>query len=435
MTYRFLSSAVLQISGRLLLLLLSIVLARSLGADGFGIYAYAMAVLGVLTMLAQFGVPQYFLREVARQNFQEQHEALVAVIACGYRLVAGLSLLISVAGAAVLVAVMLAGSGYHIDQLLTFSALLLLIPLNVLCSTTGNVLRSLDHLTSGQLVEIVLRPLIVLLLAGGIFLLMPDFRQPQIAMLIQLFACAAVLVLGLFLISNAIRLREVIAHQPSAHSMRTLFRIMIPFASASFALALNSQADILILGIWRSAEEVGIYRIASQSALLVAFFLQVVTIIVIPRFVELHGQQRRNDLARLLTKSVRYVFTATLPLALILILAGEPIISFVFGASFRDVAIPMAILALGQLLTVAFGFAVTLLMLTGHEQESARILWIAVFVNVAANMLLVPLFGATGAACGTVLSLALWNGLLWRVLKQKLGYDSTLLGRHGYLES
>ena len=57
------ANALLIAINRLLVLAVGVLLARGLGAEAYGIYAYAFAWLTLLTVFAQFGMPVLLLRE------------------------------------------------------------------------------------------------------------------------------------------------------------------------------------------------------------------------------------------------------------------------------------------------------------------------------------------------------------------------------------
>jgi O-antigen/teichoic acid export membrane protein len=65
-----------------------------------------------------------------------------------------------------------------------------------------------------------------------------------------------------------------------------------------------------------------------------------------------------------------------------------------------------------------------LLNMTGHEQDTARGMTIAAVSNVVLNLLLVPLWGLTGAALASAITLTAWNVLLWLAVRRRLKINS-----------
>jgi O-antigen/teichoic acid export membrane protein len=164
--------------------------------------------------------------------------------------------------------------------------------------------------------------------------------------------------------------------------------------------------------------------VAVSIATLVAFGLQAVTMVVAPHFARLYTQNDMARLQRLVTLSARAILAVALPVVLVLVLFGEPLLRLIFGEEYSGGYTPMAILAGGQLVNAAIGSVGVLLNMTGHERETARGVAIAAAANVALNLLLIPPFGLNGAALATALSMTLWNLVLWQAVRLRLNIDS-----------
>ncbi|MFW6089999.1 MAG: oligosaccharide flippase family protein, partial [Gemmatimonadota bacterium] len=89
----------LRVSSAAVSLVVSILLARMLGPEGYGIYAFAYAVIMLLALPAQAGLPTLLVREVARYEADERWGLLAGLLRRSNQLVGLLTVLI-VAGAA-----------------------------------------------------------------------------------------------------------------------------------------------------------------------------------------------------------------------------------------------------------------------------------------------------------------------------------------------
>ena len=58
-------SAIIQVTNRISVLVLGVILARGLGAESYGVYSYAFALLALGGVIAQLGLPTLILREIA----------------------------------------------------------------------------------------------------------------------------------------------------------------------------------------------------------------------------------------------------------------------------------------------------------------------------------------------------------------------------------
>ena len=97
----------------------------------------------------------------------------------------------------------------------------------------------------------------------------------------------------------------------------------------------------------------------------------------------------------------------------------------------------LSILALGHLVAVAMGPLWLLMVMTGHEKDTASALAAAAGINLALNLTLIPTWGTVGAAMASAFSIVcLHLLLLWRV-RARTGIHFTLRawGRLGSQEN
>tara|TARA_R110002074_G_scaffold304679_2_gene475934 strand:- start:8923 stop:10296 length:1374 start_codon:yes stop_codon:yes gene_type:complete len=410
-----LGSAGVQALSRVLALALGIVLARGLGAEGYGTYAYAFAIMSLLMVAAEAGVPTLLLREVAAAHGQQRWGLLRGALIWSGQLVLLASASVSVVGLLVL-SVMT--ESLSAAQLYTTLLMLLVLPLAALAKTIARAMQGLDRVVIGQAVDMLLRPLLVLLGVGPLFLFAPALRQPQYAMAAQLAAAGIVLLVGWWMLSR---------YQPAAsrtesveYKSRQWLRSALPFMLIGGAGIINNQADIIMLGWFGSAVDVGIYRVAVQGATLVAFGLQAANAVVAPQFARLYAQGDMEKLQRLVTASARVVLLVALPLALAFVFAGGTIVTWVFGAEYTASHLPLAILALGQLTVATIGLTGPLVSMAGFESVVSKAIWVSALLNIGLNLFLIPIFGVTGAAASTAITVSLWHGFLFVFAKKEM---------------
>lgn len=81
----------------------------------------------------------------------------------------------------------------------------------------------------------------------------------------------------------------------------------------------------------------------------------------------------------------------------------------------------LRVLLLGQTLAAAAGSQLCVMTMTGNERNAAALLVASAVGNAIASVVFVRLFGLTGAAVATSLSLVIWNlamaYFLWRRLR------------------
>lgn len=413
-------SAVLQGLNRILTLALGIVLARGLGAEGYGIYAYSFALMTLLLLLAEVGMPTLLMREVASSEARGDWTHLRGIIVRGAQIVFVASVTLSVAAAIV---VWYCGAAVPASQRQTLLLVFLVLPFTALTRAMAGASMGLRQVIKGQAVEMVLRPALVLLGVFTIFAYAPHMRLPQYAMGIQVAVAVVALGVAAFLVAHYLP-REARATSSEFRTAQWLASA-VPFTLMGGAGVINSQTDILMLGFFRPAEDVGVYRVAVQGSVLVAFGLQAANAVIAPQFARLYAQGELAQMQRLVRASARAILVAAVPVAMTFMIAGGAIAGWVFGPEFVRSHIPLAILAAGQLVNAAMGSVGFLLSMTGHERDVTRTLLLTAIFNIILNLFLIPPFGMAGAAMATSISLATWNYALFRIALIRVGVNST----------
>ncbi|WBA17152.1 flippase [Salinivibrio kushneri] len=417
-----LGSAGIKVINRLLTLVLGVFLARGLGPEGYGIYAYAFALMTLLMVLAEAGVPTLVMREVAAAEAKKEWGLLRGMLRWAMQFVTATSVTIALFGGVTLA---LVASSLDPVSIYTYGLMLVILPLSALSKTIVHALKGLRHVVAAVALDGLLRPALVMAMIATCFWLWPTLQTPYMAMGAQLFSVFFVVIVALILIA---KVRPKDAKSASLIIRREIWvKSALPFVLIGGAGIINNQTDIIMLGWFLGTEEVGRYRVAVQGAMLVGFSLQVAHGVVAPYFSKIYSQGEMARLQLLVTRSSQVVLVTALPVAMVFILAGDLIVTWVFGKEFASAHSALAILAIGQLVNAGFGAVGFLLNMTGHENIVARILWVMAASNIVLNAILIPLFGMIGAAVATAISLIITHLLLYRQVKNKLGIKSTAL--------
>lgn len=406
----------------LLTLTLTILLARTIGAEGYGIYSYVFALVSILAIPAQLGLPTLVVRETAKAGINEEWASIKGIwhwadVVTG--ILSGLLLLVSGA-------IVWWFSDYFTSlQIITFIWGILLVPLIALGNLRAAALRGLRHVVQGQLFNHVLRLGLLSFFVIFFACLSPqNSLTASQAMALHVFAAAlafAVSTVWLRCISPS----EIRRSISLCYKHRIWLSSIIPLALFSSMQLIKNYTDILMLGYFSTATDVGIYRIAVQGASLVAFGLGAANMVVAPYFSQLYAQGNKLQLQKILTMSTRAILGMAIPVVLVLVLFGQYILSFVFGNTYAVGATALSILSIGQLVNAAMGSVGLLLNMAGYERYVAKVSAITAVLNLVLNFVLIPPLGMSGAAIATSIALATWNIMLWYVTKKHLGINST----------
>lgn len=400
----------------------TVLLARLLGPEEFGLYSFVFSLVSVAAVVPQFGLPGLVLRETARSVANEDYGRLVGSWRWSSRFTFFICLAVVALG---LAAPLVFGETVPALRSRAFFFGLLLIPLLSLGALRSGALRGLGKVVQGLLPELALIPALLLVFVGAIWLITPASLDANTAMAAHATAAGLAFLIGLILLHRH-RPEAVKAAVEPIYDAKSWRRSALPMAVIMGVGILFRHTDTVVLGLMTTKEQVGVYRVASQWAWLITFGGQVVNYVIPPFVARFYARGDRARLQKVATRAGLAGTVLALPPLLAFVLFGKPIITFVFGAQYSDAYLPLVILSLAQLFNMVTGSSGTLLAMTNYEHDSAKVLALSVFINVGLNVALIPLWGLAGAAAAGALTIVVQKVVLWRVVRVRLGVEASI---------
>ena len=402
------------LGGMGLSLVVSVALARWLGAAEFGTYSVATSWVIVIGTASVFGLDNTIVSQLpvsAGNQAWGQFRGLL-------RWANGVTFLASVVlvGLAFLARFLLVGG----DQPLVPPIWLLaglLVPLIGLLRVQQATLRSLHRAALGLVPDSILIPIVMLAfiaIAAETGSLAPTAEH---ALLAQVLAASAALIVAAWLVFRATP-DEGRTAQPRYHHRAWLMTTGRMFLLGSLS-ALNGRIGILMLGAIATSELVGPYAVALRGAGFVSLALNVTVLAMAPTIARTYGAGQMMKLQGLARQMSLIALIGGAPIAVALILWGRSFL-LLFGPGFEGASAALAILVLGEVVNVAAGPVATLLLMSGHERDAVLGLAVGSALNAGLCLILIPQWGITGAAIAAAASLALWNLILWRLVRSRL---------------
>lgn len=410
----------------------SVVLARALGPVAYGTYAYVFAIVTLLALPSQVGIPILLIRETAKAQAHEDWPRLKGLWVWAIRTIILTSLAL---GFVTAVAIVLCGNRIDADLRWTLVAGMALVPLIALGNACGAALNGLRLVVRGQLPDSVIRPLLLVSFVGIAWVVGGQMSAPATMLWHALAAAIAFVVGGLILWCARPQGLATVAAD-TTHS-RNWWRAALPLALITGLQVMGSESGMILLGIFRREADVGEYKVAISAAALALFGLQTVNLVIAPHIARVHALGDRPKLQRLASVGALASVALTLPVFLLFVAAGQWIIKFLYGSAYVGAYGPLLILAVGQMVNAFFGLNAGLMSMTGHERDAARWLTISAGSAIVIGLLLIPVLGMMGAALAYAISMAVWNIAFWWVVMKKVGIDSSLRGvfHAGFLKS
>ncbi|MDQ6946803.1 MAG: oligosaccharide flippase family protein [Actinomycetota bacterium] len=205
-----------------------------------------------------------------------------------------------------------------------------------------------------------------------------------------------------------------------------LLRAAAPYAATAGLAALTMRFDVVLLSLVGSAPDTARYDLALrllESGTYLSTALTAPLLFLLSRRL---GAGDRDGARRAYGEAIRLLYLLGLPLSLGLMLLSRPIVSIALGSAFAGAARPFAIMGAAQWLTW-LAFVQSALIMAGDSMRRAVLVGASIAgVTAVLDVLLVPAFGATGAAVAMVISWTFSALVLGRFNARTTGISTTL---------
>lgn len=405
----------LRILGAAVQFAFMVLLARFYGTEGIGAYALSLSVVLVASAVSRWGLDQAALKNIAVYAETNAWGKVKSVFLTAVVLIFLLSLLITLLlfPLAQWVAESLF-SQLEIADLVKIMALSI-VPFSLLNLAAEGV-RALKRVVVSTAIQVVLVPLLA---TGGLLVFQTVEAKVIGAAYAYVLACFIVAVFSLLYWQMSVKGGNVYP-MTIADVSRNLFRMANPMAWVTIIGIFMSFSETLLLGVFRSANEVGIYTAALRVTLLLNFVLLAFNSILAPKFASLYHQNKKEEIEYLASRSVEIMLLLTSPLFILCFLFPEQILK-AFGSDFVAGSRCLMILASGQLINVMTGPIGILLMMTGHEKLLRQNTMTSSGIGFTAGVLLIPEFGVSGAAASAFIGGVTLQCLCAWSVKKNLG--------------
>ena len=359
---------------------LSILVARTLGPDLFGVYAVALSVGALAAILIDGGFSKLLQREGARES------AALAKIrpdlpALAYGHAIPVIFVLSV------LAVLLFPE-YKLTTLVTvwcFGAA-------VLNQYGLAVLRGNGRLVRDASWQIGNRTLSALCMAIAVL-----FLGASLPWQVLTAQFAGTAVFGLF-VTWFLRVRPRLVIPPA------VYRAVLPLVWLDLATALYFRSDMVLLEFLKTPQvEIGLYGVAYR-------LVEALILLASPMGLILFRDFRQNSdmpvrmVRQVLLPPMAWAMLAGMGLALSIWFSSDMIISLAYGQAYQGASKLLAILGCSLIFILPNGILNQAALALGLERWFASSATVTAIINIAGNLLFIPVYGAMAAAWMTVLT-------------------------------
>ena len=374
---------------------------RALGASGYGAFALALTTMGIANVISLLGFSPGILPFLSRARSEGDDEQIRSLVRGSLAVVLVASILL---GALVYaIAPWLAESIFEKPHLADFlRPLAALTVLGTLVGMISSLLQGFLAVKESAWIEHVLS--IGVTAAGMALSWLAGFGMTGVVVS-ALAGPAMALLCGGVLLTRRVPVAFGSSTRSSPFPFARVVSYSWPLMGTSMLAFLLAWTDILLMGVFRGSDEVGIYGICARLAVAILLVHQSLGPIFLARLSDLYVKRDWDAIRHLYHLTARWCMWAGLVISAALIIWSEPILA-VFGPEFVAGAPALVVLAVGKAVTASSGLCGRVFGVTGKGRLNLINMLLLVGGNGVLNVLWIPQHGGLGAAAATCVSLS-----------------------------
>jgi len=379
-----------------------VVLGRTLGPDGYGVYVLGLSVLMILRHFSSMGLKTGTLRFGAGYFASKEYSKFRGFLKFALWLVIG-------GGLAVGLGLVFSG-GYLANRVFNdarlrtvFYLVAIGLPAYGAMWVVTEAIRAQKKIGLYTGLEHVGQPLIFLILVGGgvLFGLTSGFTVAAFIISLAVVAFVGlILVLRTSPFQNKLELpKKSLDYEPSRW-----LKYSVPLVIVGVSYMLLHETDRVMLGYFLGTKSVGLYNAAARLAYLSEIFINSFAGIFSPLAAGFHHTGELGKIRFLLVTTTRWTLILTLPLVGLLVIFPRFFLGW-FGPEYKLAAFPLMFLAIAYLTSAGTGNTGALLKMVDRQNVEVINTIGTALLNIVLNILLIPIYGIMGAAIATGVSI------------------------------
>ncbi len=399
--------------GKIGSILFTIILARLLLPELFGLYSLALSTIILFATLSDLGISNTLIKFVSSSKSAKKSKAYFS-----YLLKFKLILSLISASLLILSARFIAYNYYAKPIFLALIAGSLYILISGFIGIFVGLFQASNNFKKGVYKEIIFQSSRLILVPLTILFAINYFKTEVLLLLIFIALSFSFLFSFLFIYISAkkeISFLKLVTERLSKREKSKLNKFILSLTALAVSGILFGYIDMFILGRYVEAEFIGFYR-AAFSLITSAIPLIAFSSALFPIFSRLKGEQ----LSRGLKKSLRLTILITIPFFILTLFLSSFIIKIIFGAAYLQSINILRLFSVLILILPLISIYSSFLISQNKPKKVAQSLIIATILNIILNYIFIfsllpygSLAAVYGATIATIISKVSYLGMLF----------------------
>ena len=412
-------SFIFQILGIGLSYLFILLISRYYGAEGMGIYALSFTVLNIVVLFGKFGLDVSCIKFVGELSEKKEYSKIKGIY---------LNILILAFPINILLTFILFYLAPYLSefvfnkvnltiyfQLIAFA----ILPMSFRFIHANSIrgMRNIKVYSFIQNISMYLFSLIFLLL----FIVLGNSQYSEILISVLIGSTFGLVLSTFFWLKESKFLQNTYV---SSLNLKQILSISTPLLLASSIMLVVSFTDTIMLGIFKTEADVGIYNVVYKIATVGMIIFMAMNTISTPKIASAYSNREVLKLKEIVLQTTKIIFIFTFPFSLIIIIFRVEILSL-FGENFTEGSLSLIFLTIGFFIKSILGTSESILQMSNQQKILIYYSSFVAILNILLNYLLIPVYGIDGASFASMFSIIIYQILV--KLKANKEFGSTLL--------
>ncbi|MCT4564790.1 MAG: oligosaccharide flippase family protein [Maledivibacter sp.] len=193
----------------------------------------------------------------------------------------------------------------------------------------------------------------------------------------------------------------------------------LPLVVGSMMSVIINNIDMIMIGNILNKQEVAIYDVAAKFATFPSILLTVFNTVFPPIVAKLYHDGELDKLRSMYKGSARTLAAISSAIILLMIIFRQNILAY-FGPDFIRGQYVIVFRGIGQLINASVGSVWYIVCMTGRPKVNMVGKILAASINTVLNLILIPIWGISGAALASMIAVGFVNILGYSIVKRIL---------------
>ena len=369
-----------KIGGDFFNFFLFVFLSREFGQQGIGQYSFAFGFTGLFSILADFGLYNYSIKEISisKNKFEQSYLGIFSL-----RLILSTLLLL-------LLFAIIPFLNFSFESKLIIAIIGTHQIIYVLIDGLGAIFVGHEFMFAAGLIAASSRTMtsltsiIIVLLTGNLVFSLLSFPIMSILQFIVL----------IYIVKKRFGSLKVTF---STRILIETFKNVLPYGIKTFLSMIFIRCDVILIGFLLGEVAVGLYNVGYRVIFFLLFIPNFTAVSIFPIISKMF-RTSKSEFQKMYNKSLNMMVVIALPISAGLWLISSKLIELVFGQDFSESAQVLRILS-GIFLLNSIGSIMEFFLISSDKQnEYAKSQFVATVFSIIVNLVLIHFYGIEGAA-------------------------------------